>query len=143
MPGQEITFDHVMSQTGLTYPSVTRNLLTGENIKIILEDVADNLFNDDPYYQQGGDMVRVGGLKFSIDPTREIGKRITYMELNDEPLDANKKYAVAGWASVTENVTGPKIWDVVAGYLRDKKTVKIDHLNTPEIESMKGNPGLA
>ena len=122
---------------------MTRNELTGDTIKNILEDVADNLFHKDPYYQQGGDMVRVGGLKFTINPNNDIGKRIKYMELNGDPIEANKKYVVAGWASVTKGVTGPNIWDEVADYLRDKKTISIKELNVPTIEDSENNPGLA
>jgi sulfur-oxidizing protein SoxB len=143
LPGQDITFDHVMSQTGLTYPVVTRNEMTGQTIKTIMEDVADNLFNEDPYYQQGGDMVRVGGLKYAIDPKADIGKRITDMEFNGEPIDPNKKYVVAGWASVAQPLEGKPIWDLVAEYLRDQKDgVEISNLNTPKIIGQEGNPGI-
>lgn len=142
LPGQDITFEHVMTQTALTYPVVTRNEMTGETIKVILEDVADNLFNEDPYYQQGGDMVRVGGLKYAIDPNQDIGNRITEMEFEGEPLDPNKKYIVAGWASVGQPLEGKPIWDLVAEYLRNKKTIKISQLNEPKIIGMEGNPGL-
>jgi len=143
LPGEPITFDHVMTQTAITYPTVTLNQTTGEDIKLILEDVADNLFNTDPYYQQGGDMVRVGGLKFSIDPTKTIGKRITDMEVNGKPLEANKKYRVAGWASVAARREGRPIWDVVADYIRKQDTVKVNKLNIPKIKGLKNNPGLA
>src|SRR5206468_12614594 len=102
LPGQAIRMEHLMDQTAVTYPYVTVNELTGETIKTILEDVADNLFNPDPYYQQGGDMVRVGGLRYAIDPGAAIGRRITSMSLAGKPLDAAKKYKVAGWASVSE-----------------------------------------
>ncbi|MCA1804587.1 MAG: thiosulfohydrolase SoxB [Xanthomonadaceae bacterium] len=145
LPGMDITFEHVMDQTGLTYPAVTRNEMSGETIKTILEDVADNLFNEDPFYQQGGDMVRVGGLKYAIDPTKAMGQRISELELNGKPLDPSDTYIVAGWASVQENPagdTGRKVWDVVAEYLRDKKTVGISELNQPLIKGMDGNPGL-
>lgn len=141
LPGQDITFEHVMTQTGLTYPITTRNEMTGNNIKLILEDVADNLFNKDPYYQQGGDMVRVGGLKYEIDPNAKVGERITYMELNGEPIESNKKYVVAGWASVQEQKSGVPIWDIVADYLRDTKEVKITDLNIPKLHGVTGNPG--
>jgi S-sulfosulfanyl-L-cysteine sulfohydrolase len=139
LPGMPITFEHVMDQTGLTYPAATRNVLSGSMIKTILEDVADNLFNEDPFYQQGGDMVRVGGLKYAIDPTKRIGERITDMELDGKPLDADKEYVVGGWASVQEEPagdTGRKIWDVVADYLRDKKTIRIDNLNEPVVRGI-------
>jgi sulfur-oxidizing protein SoxB len=143
LPNSPITFEQVMTQTAMTYPVATLNNLKGSNLKSILEDVADNLFNEDPYYQQGGDMVRVGGLKYEIDPTQKIGKRITNMELDGQPIDANKSYAVAGWASVQKPLEGKPIWDVVAEYCRDKKTINISDLNTPKIKNVKGNPGIA
>ncbi len=146
LPGEPITFEHVMTQTAITYPNVTRNEMTGETIKTILEDVADNLFNEDPYYQQGGDMVRVGGLKYAIDPTRGIGERISDMEINGKPLDPKKKYVVAGWASVQEvpaGDTGFAIWDVVSDYLRSKKTISSVELNEPVIKGVSNNPGIA
>ena len=123
LPGQPITFDEVMTQTAMTYGTVTRNELSGEQIKTILEDVADNLFNTDPYYQQGGDMVRVGGLKYSLDPTEKIGNRISDLELEGQPLDAKKNYPVGGWASVAAPLEGKQIWEVVSDYLRDKKVI--------------------
>lgn len=143
LPGEDITFEHVMTQTAITYATSTLNDIDGENIKLILEDVADNLFNPDPYYQQGGDMVRVGGLKYDIDPMGSMGKRISNMTLNGKPLDPKKKYKVAGWASVQQLPEGGKqIWDVVAEYLRSKKSVKITELNVPNIKGMKNNPGI-
>ncbi|MGF1548725.1 MAG: thiosulfohydrolase SoxB [Thiotrichales bacterium] len=146
LPGQPITFDHVMTQTAITYPNVTRNAMSGEMLKTVLEDVADNLFNEDPYYQQGGDMVRVGGLKYSIDLSKKIGERISDMTLGGKPIDPKKDYMVAGWASVQEvpaGDTGKAVWDVVANHLRDKKTIgKID-LNTPIIKGADKNPGVA
>jgi sulfur-oxidizing protein SoxB len=143
LPGESITFEHVMAQTAITYPTATLNHTTGETIKLILEDVADNLFNTDPYRQQGGDMVRVGGLKFSIDPTQNIGKRITDMELNGKPLDARKKYRVASWASVETPRKGIPIWDIVADYIRHQDTVKINELNVPRIKGLSANSGIA
>jgi sulfur-oxidizing protein SoxB len=131
-----------MDQTAITYPMSTLTEMTGEQIKVILEDVGDNLFNPDPYYQQGGDMVRVGGLTYACDPNAKIGKRIQDMRLGGKPLDANKKYKVAGWAPVAENATGEPIWEVVARWLRDKKTVTTRQLNTPRLIGVKGNPGL-
>jgi sulfur-oxidizing protein SoxB len=141
LPGEPVTFEHVMTQTAITYPTVTLNMFTGTRIKEILEDVADNLFNPDSYYQQGGDMVRVGGLKFSFDPTAPMGQRIQNMELEGEPLDPNKEYKVAGWASVAQPLEGKPIWDVVAEYLRHKKTVKLKELNQPKLTNVEGNPG--
>ena len=142
MPGEAITFEHVMTQTAITYPTVTLNNLSGTRIKEILEDVADNLFNQDPYYQQGGDMVRTGGLKYSIDPTASIGSRITNMEVDGKPIDANSEYPVAGWASVAQPLDGRPVWDVVAEYLRDKKTIGHIELNEPQIKGASGNPGF-
>jgi sulfur-oxidizing protein SoxB len=142
MPGEAITFEHVMTQTAITYPTVTLNNMPGTRIKEILEDVADNLFNADPYYQQGGDMVRVGGLKYTIDPAASMGSRISDMQLDGKPLDPDKEYSVAGWASVAQPLEGRPVWDVVAEYLRDKKTIKHIDLNEPLIKGAKGNPGF-
>jgi len=143
LPGQDILMEHVLDQTAITYPATTVNEMSGEMIKTILEDVADNLFNPDPYLQQGGDMVRVGGLSYSIDPAAAMGKRISDMRLGGQPIEPNRNYKVAGWASVQEGVTGEPIWDVVAKYLRDQKVLKAPKLNQPVIKGMKGNPGLA
>ena len=142
MPGEAITFEHVMTQTAITYPTVTLNNMPGTRIKEILEDVADNLFNVDPYYQQGGDMVRVGGLKYTIDPAAGMGSRISDMQLDGKPLDPDKEYSVAGWASVAQPLEGRPVWDVVAEYLRDKKTIEHIDLNEPLIKGAKGNPGF-
>lgn len=141
MPGEHITREHVMSQTAITYPTVTLTRMDGENIKLILEDVADNLFNADPYYQQGGDMVRVGGLKFAIDPTKPIGKRITDMELKGKKISADKKYRVAGWASVAKPRDGQPIWEIVEEYMLSQDTIKINELNVPKIVGIKNNLG--
>ncbi len=143
LPGDTITMERLMDQTALTYPATTLNELTGTQIKEIMEDVCDNLFNPDPYYQQGGDMVRVGGLQYSVNPTAKMGSRISNMMLRGKPLDPNKKYLVAGWASVQEGVTGTPIWDVVAEYLRSVKVVKKVKLNRPTIVGLGKNPGLA
>jgi len=143
LPGEMITYEDVMNQTAITYPITDVNDLTGERIKIILEDVADNTFNKDPYYQQGGDMVRIGGLQYSIDPNANIGSRISDMTLHGVPLQASKKYKVAGWAIVSEYLEGIPIWDVVANYLRDSKTVSINKINTPKIRNVKKNYGIS
>jgi len=142
MPGENITLEHVMSQTAITYATATLNNLSGEDIKMIMEDVADNLFNADPYYQQGGDMVRIGGLKYAIDPTQNIGNRITDMELNGKPLNMSQKYRVAGWASVGEPREGVPIWEVVEQYLLSKDTVKVKQVNLPVIKGITNNKGL-
>jgi sulfur-oxidizing protein SoxB len=143
LPGQAITFEHLMDQTAITYPQATLTEMSGEQIKLILEDVGDNLFNPDPYYQQGGDMVRVGGLEYTCDPNAKIGSRIQDMRLNDKPLDAGKKYKVAGWAPVAEGAAGEPVWDVVARYLRDKKTITPRKLNQPKLIGMRSNVGIA
>jgi len=143
LPGEAITLEHVMDQTAITYPQTTLTEMTGETIKTIMEDVCDNLFNADPYKQQGGDMVRVGGIQYTCDLTKGFGKRINNMMLNDKKVDPNKKYKVAGWAPVAEGVVGEPIFDVVAGYLRNKKVIAPRKLNMPKLIGVKGNPGLA
>ncbi len=146
LPGQAITFEHVMDQTAITYPYTTTNELTGATIKTILEDIADNLFNPDPYYQQGGDMVRVGGMTYTCNMNGKAGHRISDMRLGGKPIDADKRYKVAGWAPVSEesrNVGGEPAWDVVASYLRAKKTIKLPKLNLPKLNGASGNPGMA
>jgi sulfur-oxidizing protein SoxB len=146
LPGEALTLEHLMDETAITYPYVTVNEMTGETIKTVLEDVADNLFNPDPYYQQGGDMVRVGGLRYAIDPGAAIGRRITSMTLSGKPLDAAKKYKVAGWAPVSEEARaagGEPIWNVMTRYLRAKKTIPPLALNVPKVEGVAGNPGMA
>lgn len=145
LPGENITMEALMDQTAITYPYTTVTAMSGETIKTILEDVADNLFNPDPYYQQGGDMVRVGGLQYTIAPNQPIGKRITNMRLAGQPIDANKSYKVAGWAPVAEasrNAGGAPIWDVMAQWLRTTREVDARPLNLPTIEGMRGNPGM-
>jgi sulfur-oxidizing protein SoxB len=143
MPGQNITFEHVMDQTCITYPETYTREMTGSEIKAILEDVCDNLFNVDPFYRQGGDMVRVGGMDYVCDPLAGFGERISNMTLdNGKTVEANKRYKVAGWATVNAQAEGAPIWDVVAGYLRDKKQFSIEKLNTPKLKNMAGNKGI-
>ncbi|OGA09673.1 MAG: thiosulfohydrolase SoxB [Betaproteobacteria bacterium RIFCSPLOWO2_02_64_14] len=143
LPGQAITLEHVMDQTAITYPYVTVNELTGATIKSVLEDICDNLFNPDPYYQQGGDMVRVGGMQFTCDPTQKIGARISGMTLGGKPIEAGKRYKVASWAPVAEGVSGEPIWDVVIKYLREKKVIGPPTLNRPRLLGVSSNPGIA
>jgi len=128
LPGQEITVDDVYTQTSITYPNAYRTEFTGEFLKVILEDVADNLFNPDPYYQQGGDMVRVGGMAYAIDVSKPIGSRISDMTLlrTGEPIEPEKNYVVAGWASVNEGAEGPPIYDVVSRYIERQKVVRVE-----------------
>lgn len=143
LPGEAITLEHVMDQTAITYPQTTLTEMKGETIKSIMEDVCDNLFNADPYKQQGGDMVRVGGISYTCDLTKTIGGRINNMMLGGKTLDPNKKYKVAGWAPVTEGVTGEPIWDVVSDYLRDKKVITPRKLNLPKLIGVEGNAGIS
>jgi len=143
LPGQAITREHVMDQTATTYSYSTLTEMTGEMIKTVLEDVCDNLFNPDPYYQQGGDMVRVGGLEYACAPGEKMGSRIQDMRLKGKPIEASKKYKVAGWAPVAEGATGEPVWDVVENWLKDKKRVTPRKLNTPRLIGVKGNAGIA
>ncbi len=128
LPGQDITVEDLHNGTSMSYPSAYRSQMDGKLVKDILEDVADNLFNTDPYYQQGGDMVRVGGMGYTIDVSKEIGSRISDMTIlkTGEKVDPVKTYVVSGWASVNENTEGPAIWDVVSDYLEREKTVVIE-----------------
>ena len=146
LPGEAITMEHLMDQTAITYPYTTMNEFSGETIKTILEDVADNLFNPDPYYQQGGDMVRVGGLSYTCEPNAKVGQRIGNMMLKGRALDPSKTYKVAGWAPVAEaakDSNAQPIWDLVGNYLRDKKTIRPRQLNLPKLVGVQSNPGMA
>jgi sulfur-oxidizing protein SoxB len=143
LPGDTITYERMMDQMAVTYPATTLNTFTGAQIKEIMEDVADNIFNPDPYFQQGGDMVRVGGIQYTCDPKATVGHRIHNLTLKGKPLEADKTYKVAGWASVQEGVQGTPIWDVVAGYLKDQKVVRQVRINQPKLTGMAGNPGIA
>jgi sulfur-oxidizing protein SoxB len=127
LPGQEITLEDVHNATSITYPAAYRSEMTGAFLKTVMEDVADNLFNPDPYYQQGGDMVRVGGFGYTIDPTRSIGNRISDMTLlpGGQAIDPDRTYTVAGWASVNEDTKGPPIWDVVESYVTSHGAVSV------------------
>ena len=149
LPGDTITRELMMDQLAITYPHATLTEMSGEAIKGILEDVADNLFNPDPYYQQGGDMVRVGGLSYTCEPAQKMGQRISRMSLGGKPLDATRIYKVAGWAPVAEaarNGPGNKpIWDVVETWLKSQPDghVKPRKINTPTLMGMSGNKGVA
>ena len=143
LPGETITMEHLLDQTATTYSYSTLSELSGERIKFILEDVCDNLFNPDPYKQQGGDMVRVGGLTYACAPNEKIGSRIQDMRLGGKLLDPGGKYKVAGWAPVAEGASGEPIWDVVARYLRAKKAVAAVKLNEPRLIGVADDPGFA
>jgi S-sulfosulfanyl-L-cysteine sulfohydrolase len=145
LPGAPITREAMMDQLAITYPAVTLTEMTGATIKTIIEDVADNLFNPDPYQQQGGDMVRTGGLHYTCTPNAGMGSRISNLRLNGAPLDADKRYKVAGWASVAEaakEAGGEPIWDVVEPWLRDRKVIAPRVPNRPALVGMRGNAGL-
>ncbi|HVO08349.1 MAG TPA: thiosulfohydrolase SoxB [Burkholderiaceae bacterium] len=147
LPGDAITRELMMDQLAITYPYATVTSLSGETIKTVLEDVADNLFNPDPYYQQGGDMVRVGGLTYTMTPGAKMGSRIGDMRLNDRPIEAGKTYKVAGWAPVAEEArsAGNKpVWDVVEAWLKQQGgRIKPRRINTPKLVGVAGNSGLA
>jgi len=143
IPGQDVTFEELATQTAMTYPETYVRELDGKTIKNILEDVADNLFNPDPFYQQGGDMVRTGGLSYTIDPTQKMGKRISNLKtLDGKPLDPNKKYKVAGWSTVNEKAPGEPVWETVETYLKNIKHIKELKVDTPEIVGIKDNKGI-
>jgi sulfur-oxidizing protein SoxB len=132
-----------MAQTAITYPYTTVTEMTGETIHAVLEDVADNLFNPDPYQQQGGDMVRVGGLRYAIEPYASRGQRISDLRLGDVALDPAKRYRVAGWAPVAEGAMGEPIWDVVERWLRQRDVVEPRPLDNPRLIGVEGNPGVS
>jgi sulfur-oxidizing protein SoxB len=147
LAGQPILREHLMDQTAITYPNVTLSEISGADIKAVLEDVCDNLFNPDPYLQQGGDMVRVGGLSYACAPLEKMGSRISDLRLKGRPLEADKRYKVAGWAPVAEGGgagnTGEPVWEVAERYLRDRKTVAPRKPNLPRLIGVERNPGLA
>lgn len=135
VPGQDITRENIFGVTSMSYGEAYRTGMTGEFLKIVLEDVADNIFNPDPYYQQGGDMVRTGGLGYRIDITKPQGQRISNMTLlnTGELIDPTKTYQVAGWASVNQGTEGPQIWDVVEDHIRKLGTVTVSENNSVEV----------
>jgi sulfur-oxidizing protein SoxB len=135
LPGQDITREDIWNVTSMSYPNAYRTEMTGEFLHVVLEDVADNIFNPDPYYQQGGDMVRVGGMGYRIDINKPQGERISEMTLlkTGEAIDPAKSYVVAGWASVNEGTEGPPIWDVVENYIRRKGTVSVGENDTVKV----------
>jgi sulfur-oxidizing protein SoxB len=147
LPGDAITRELMMDQLATTYSYATVTEMSGEMIKTVLEDVADNLFNPDPYYQQGGDMVRVGGLTYACEPKESMGRRIQDMRLGGKLIDAGKSYKVAGWAPVSEAAaTAPgvrMVWDVLEPWLKSKGHVKPRRINTPRLIGVQGNPGAA
>jgi sulfur-oxidizing protein SoxB len=134
LPGSPVTMEDVMAQTAITYPGITAHNLSGSELKAALEDIADNLFNPDPYYRQGGDMVRTGGLTYTLNPRATVGERISNMRLNGKIIDADRSYRVAGWASVSDNEeAGKPIWEVLRSYLQTAKAVRVKSINVPNI----------
>ncbi|MCA0856518.1 thiosulfohydrolase SoxB [Phaeobacter italicus] len=135
LPGDDITREDIWNVTSMSYGAAYRNEMTGEFLKVVMEDVADNIFNPDPYYQQGGDMVRVGGMGYHIDITKPQGERISNMTLlkTGEAIDPAKTYIVAGWASVNEGTEGPQIWDVVESHIRKMGTVTLSPNNSVQV----------
>jgi sulfur-oxidizing protein SoxB len=127
LPGEDITREHIYNATAITYPAAYRTRMTGSFLKTVLEDIADNLFNPDPYYQQGGDMVRTGGLAYTLDVSKPMGQRISDLVLlrTGKPIEADKEYVVAGWASVNEGTEGPPVWELVERYIAHKKTIAV------------------
>ena len=144
LEGDIITMRNVFEQTAITYGETYRSEITGEQLHLVLEGVAENLFVTDPYAQSGGDMVRVGGLNFTIDPIESYGNRISEVRLDDGTvIKNNKTYSVSGWAQVNEIGEGRLIWDVVADFLRSKKTLNLSKVNYPNIKNVRKNPGIA
>jgi sulfur-oxidizing protein SoxB len=148
LPGDTITRELLMDQVAITYPYATLTEMSGETIKTVLEDVADNLFNPDPYYQQGGDMVRVGGLSYTMTPGEKMGSRISRMQLAGKPIDASRKYKVAGWAPVAEEARsqpGVKpVWEHVETWLKAQGgRVAPRRINTPTLTGIAGNAGMS
>ena len=143
LPGQTLTREDVMNQTAITYPSVTVREFSGEQIKSILEDVCDNVFNPDPYYQQGGDMVRVGGLTYACAPRNSMGSRISDMRLNGVLIEANKRYRVAGWASTSPDAQGEPAWEVVESWLQGRDRIAPITPNVPRLIDLGISPGIA
>jgi sulfur-oxidizing protein SoxB len=144
MPGEAITMDRLLDQTCMTYPETYVREMTGAELRNVLESVADNLFNADPYYQQGGDMVRTGGFRYKLDPTAAMGSRVSEMTLaSGKAMDDKASYKVAGWATVGEQSPGDPVWEVVARYLRGRKEVRIDTLESPALVGIRDNPGIA
>jgi sulfur-oxidizing protein SoxB len=140
LPGQEIKLEDVFSQTAITYPAAYRTTMTGAALKGALEDIADNLFNPDPYYQQGGDMVRVGGMSYAIDVRAPAGRRISALTLSrtGKPIEPGKAYVVSGWASVNAETKGPPVYDVVRRYIERKKIIEIPH--RPQVRVTGADP---
>ncbi|MGH8772755.1 MAG: thiosulfohydrolase SoxB, partial [Burkholderiales bacterium] len=142
LPGQAITLEHVMDMTAITYPETEVKDLTGSEIKGVLEETCDHLFNPDPYLQHGSDMLRVGGMHYTCDPNKALNNRVTNLTVNGKPMDASKKYKVASWGG-TAPAKGQPVWDVVAEYLKHKKVIPALKPSIPKVVGVEGNPGIA
>jgi len=143
LPGETITMEQLLDQTCMTYPETYVREMGGDELKTILESVADNLFHEDPYLQQGGDMVRTGGVNYTLDPTADMGKRISDLSLHDgTAIKASATYKVAGWATVGSKSAGEPVWDVVGSYLKDRKEIRLERLETPNLVGVKENAGI-
>src|SRR5665213_2612980 len=143
LAGQQITMEDLLSETAITYPEVYVQEMTGSQLKAVMEDICDNLFNPDPYYQQGGDMVRTGGMNYTCAPTGQTGHRISDMTLDDgRAIEDSRTYRVAGWASVNQQ-QGKPVWEVVAKYLRAAKTLTLKRFNAVRLKDVAQNPGIA
>ena len=125
VPGQVITLEDVYAHTALTYPNTWVREMTGAEIHQVMEDVADNLFHPDPYYRQGGDMVRMGGITYTIEPAKPMGRRISDVRVGGRPLERHRSYKATGWAALAQ-ADGPPAWDVVAEHLRSLKRIKFE-----------------
>ena len=144
LPGEVITMDRLLDQTAITYPETYVRTMKGGELKSVLESVADNLFNPDPYFQQGGDMVRTGGLQYSCSPNGVSGKRINDLRTNNgEPVEERKDYKVAGWATVGSRSTGAPVWQTIADDLRDRQVVRLNSIDKPRLKGITDNAGLA
>jgi S-sulfosulfanyl-L-cysteine sulfohydrolase len=146
LPGQTITREHVMDQTAISYPYTTVSNVTGAQVKVILEDIADNLFNPDPYYQQGGDMVRVGGMRYALNPGASAGNRVSDLRIGNTPMGADTTYKLAGWAPVSEEAKatgGEPIWDLLERYIKARRTIAPVTAIQPGLVGLEGNRGIA
>jgi len=144
LPGEIITREHLLDQTAISYPRTTLSDLSGAEIKAVLEDVCDNLFHPDPYYQQGGDMVRTGGLRYACEPAAASGRRISDLRLGDQPLQADRRYKVAGWASMSEQAARsarPPVWEVVESWLTHHRQVPALAPQQPRLIGVDHDPG--
>jgi sulfur-oxidizing protein SoxB len=139
LPGDVITREKLLDMTAITYPTVTVSTLTGAALKAVLEDVCDNLFHPDPYYQQGGDMVRTAGLTYTCVPNEKMGRRIADLRIGGHLIDPNRRYKVAGWASMSDEANGPALWDVMEGWLRAKRVVRAKGVRRPVVDFRKSN----